>query len=536
MKTKTKIFAILLTIAMVLSVLMPTLSNAAATLKEDGGTNTVTITGALGGKTIKGYKLFDLEISGASNENYEYSFNVASKSAEFFKNGFKDPENPDETLKFDNIIDVTEYLRKIKDNETALIKIAEQYYTFAKNNNVSPVVDTEKLAVDASKVEFKVTNGYFLFYDATSAEDISEGQVTRSASMLASTVIDDAVEIKLKSNTISKPEKTVDQTTANIGDTVTYTVKAQVPGMTGYTKFEYKFVDTFSKGLTIDTDSVNVKIVDGDEKISILPKSVTTKANSDSDDNTKTDMTIDLGDIIKYKDKEGKDIVVTYTAIINEHALEKDSTGNVVKVVYENDPQNGGEGESTPDDVDVKVYSLQFTKKNFQNEALKGMTFELYRENDKENPLTFNANNVYDKEGTKTEFTSGDDGVFEFKGLAAGNYILREKSVPDGSDYTKPSFDFKIEIKGIDEKNAIAEVKYNNDAATEKGYVKDLGTASEVTDEHGYLLTATVLNARKGELPSTGGTGTVIFTVVGVAVMVVAATVLVVRNKNGKED
>ena len=40
-----------------------------------------------------------------------------------------------------------------------------------------------------------------------------------------------------------------------------------------------------------------------------------------------------------------------------------------------------------------------------------------------------------------------------------------------------------------------------------------------------------VLNAKEGALPTTGGMGTTIFTVVGIAIMAVAVVALVARNR-----
>ena len=107
---------------------------------------------------------------------------------------------------------------------------------------------------------------------------------------------------------------------------------------------------------------------------------------------------------------------------------------------------------------------------------------------------------------------SNEDGQFEIKGLAYGTYYLEEKTAPEG--YAKLQSEQKFEVKegSYASKDADSELQYNK----------------ENTDA-GYGLQ---IKNKKVSIPETGGIGTVIFTVVGVMLMVGAAFAL----KRRKED
>lgn len=106
--------------------------------------------------------------------------------------------------------------------------------------------------------------------------------------------------------------------------------------------------------------------------------------------------------------------------------------------------------------------------------------------------------------------TSNADGQFEIKGLEYGTYYLEEKTAP--KDYAKLSgpVEFKVEKDSYD--GSEDELDYK---------------LADNTIKHGLQV-----KNKKVSIPQTGGIGTVIFTVVGVMLMVGAAFAL----KRRKED
>lgn len=106
--------------------------------------------------------------------------------------------------------------------------------------------------------------------------------------------------------------------------------------------------------------------------------------------------------------------------------------------------------------------------------------------------------------------TSNAEGQFEIKGLEYGTYYLEEKTAPKGYAKIKGTKEFEVKegsYTGVD-----CDINYEQDQ-------------KEVKD-------AKCIDNKKVTIPQTGGIGTVIFTVVGVMLMVGAAFAL----KRRKED
>ncbi|MGT2745119.1 pilin N-terminal domain-containing protein [Streptococcus phocae subsp. phocae] len=118
---------------------------------------------------------------------------------------------------------------------------------------------------------------------------------------------------------------------------------------------------------------------------------------------------------------------------------------------------------------------------------------------------------VEEKESA-TEFISDGDGRFEVSGLAYGSYELEEKTAPVG--YGKLSNNVKFEINEGSYKGKSEEMKYEL-------------VAEKVPDAH-----AIQVKNRKITIPQTGGIGTVIFTVAGLAIMAGAGYVMIRRRNH----
>ena len=113
-----------------------------------------------------------------------------------------------------------------------------------------------------------------------------------------------------------------------------------------------------------------------------------------------------------------------------------------------------------------------------------------------------------DAEGTVTEITTDANGKFELVGLDEGSYKLHETEAPEG--YNKLAADIDVIITSTyDDANLTADYQINNAAPA----------TIEVENKTGSLL------------PETGGIGTTIFTVVGIALMVAAVVFLVTKKR-----
>ncbi len=128
---------------------------------------------------------------------------------------------------------------------------------------------------------------------------------------------------------------------------------------------------------------------------------------------------------------------------------------------------------------------------------------------------------VSDKEKA-VKFTSNSKGQFEVTGLAAGTYYLEEVAAPTGFAKLQEKVEFTLGFNSYNGHKDQSGQSLEGHTQYEKG-----------TPDFGYGQR--VIN-KKITIPQTGGIGTVIFTVVGLAIMTVTGLMMIRRNKNDKSE
>jgi len=203
-----------------------------------------------------------------------------------------------------------------------------------------------------------------------------------------------------------------------------------------------------------------------------------------------------------------------------------------------------------------------------ERHPLAGATFGLFTDEQCNTPYAYGqyANKTNYPNGAT--FTTGGDGVITFKGLAAGDYYLKEISAPGG--YIKDDRIVHINIEahyetqtvGDTEENGIKvkgytvdtldwyKVKVNN-VSVYDGTEDEYKPASEVVETqysfnhngpHTSTMTTTesndsdLINTQGVELPSTGGMGTTILYVGGSILVILAAILLITKRRMNAED
>lgn len=295
-------------------------------------------------------------------------------------------------------------------------------------------------------------------------------------------------------------EKEVNTPSADVGQTVTFTITGEVPEHTAFTTYTYEITDTMSKGLTFKKDTLKVKIGSQDVNAGADTYTLADPADSDS-------FTFKL--TIKVKNYTvGDNIVVTYDATVNDQAIAEISKNNAV-LKYSNNPNTDELGESVPQVETVytsKIVINKFETGN-ENKKLPGAKFVLYKEETIEGNKTikyyqWDATNKkvewVNKQVDATEVTTGEHGEASFEGLADGTYQLVETKAPAGYNQLTGPQEVKV--------------------------------AGSTTDTMKLTATANVSNQAGTLLPSTGGMGTTVFYVLGF-VLVVGAGVLLVTKK-----
>lgn len=310
-------------------------------------------------------------------------------------------------------------------------------------------------------------------------------------------------------NPLTPPTKTaevgkvdVNGKTVNVGDTVNFTVSATVPASaTNYDSYPFTITDTASKGLQV-ADKTAFKVqVDGKDVPTSLYK-VTPSGDATTENGTTT--TIEFTDA---KSLAGKTIVVSYTGVVTKDALTDlgGSVNNKAMITT----NGGASGEGT---TESKTYGFQFKKIGVDNDAnaLAGAQFVVKKKDGKflRQDTESKAWSSVDDQTNATVFTSGADGLVQFKGLAAGDYTVVETNAPNGyAQNFKVTFDVSIAENGT--------VTFTQDAL------------KQVTLPTGDQI-ATVKNVKSiTQLPLTGAAGTTLFTVVALLVAGAGVTVAV---------
>ena len=284
-----------------------------------------------------------------------------------------------------------------------------------------------------------------------------------------------------------------------IGDHVPYVLTGTLPAnYDSYTTYKYVFHDKLSAGLTLDTNTVKV-YVDGTEITSGFTVN-TSPSDGDSLDvvfaDTKTISAITASSVITVK----------YTATVNSDAV-RGTAGNenTLNIEFSNNPYSDNTGKTG--NVITKVYIFDLILNKIDSEtlaALKGAGFTLTRKSDKKSWTINNA----------------DGNVFKFEGLGVGEYTLEETTTPDKYNTISP-ITFTISAVYDETTGELTDLEIS-----QTGYTFTITVA-----EDSATLEADIPNVKGIELPYTGGTGTIIFTVVGLAIMAVAAVGFFKKNE-----
>lgn len=308
-------------------------------------------------------------------------------------------------------------------------------------------------------------------------------------------------------NPLTPPSKTakvgdvdVNDKTVNVGDTVDFTVSAAVPASAAnYDVYPFTITDTASKGLKVAETSTFKVQVDGKDVDAALYKVEQTGSAAVGTTTTIT--------FASAKSLAGKTIVVSYTGVVTKDALTglDGSVDNKAKITTNGGTSGEGKTES-------KTYGFQFKKIGVDNDAnaLADAQFVVKKKDGKflKQDTESKAWSSVDDQTDATVFTSGADGLVQFKGLAAGDYTVMETNAPNGyAQNFKVTFDVSIAENGT--------VTFKQDLL----HQVTLPTDGQI---------ATVKNVKSiTQLPLTGAAGTTLFTVVALLLAGAGVTVVV---------
>ncbi len=567
-----------LAVAMSLSLAVP------AFAAGNGDNKTLIVTGdTLDNKKVYAVQMFDAHVTEGANNTFDnYEMVNSEKWMEFFKTGADQGGVGLTDLDKDSNIDADDaraYLEKLTSESTEVKTFADKAQAWVRGHAGDFEViasDSEDPAVADKETFGNLKPGYYLVYP----EGGSTGKDSRGTdAMLVNVPRDNDAVLNMKSTfpTVVKKVDTniteednhgdaTDNGSAQVGDVVTFTLTSAVPDMSDYEDFYFAFNDTLSNGLQVVKNDKS-KVEDGDDRqidsltVTIDGEKVSGYTVSLHDNVLKVEFT-NLKNVEQANQPEdiGKDIVVTYKAMITEAAVVGTPALNTVKVEYSNDPTTGTtgtKGESTPDTSTVYTYDIDVNKWAAGPDGKKGTEDDIANLAGAEFILSTNATaptaeqiagdyagytgliklvgsgksyrvakpdaaqaNGYET-GAVDSFLTTDSGDITISGLEGSTepgttYYLHEVKAPDGYNKLKDPVEIVIEITNMD--NGAATITVNN---------------GNVSGDDGNIID--VENKKGIELPETGSIGTIGLTALGV-VVVVAGLFAFPRKKKNRQD
>ncbi len=338
--------------------------------------------------------------------------------------------------------------------------------------------------------------------------------------------------------------------TASVGDTVDYQIISTLPTITSKASAlsEYTYVDTLSKGIRYNKNEVVIeffkdagcadKITTWDESSGKFAVAYDDAANTMAIRMTDTGLSEINESESVYTDsvKRGYSdctMRITYAATLTADAKMGD-TDNPNEVVLTWRRTNNTYFDTLKDCCHVYTYGIDVLKRFSDNGGnLRNVKFNLHNDTDDVFVVAEQKGGVYyakgfaAKKADATTFIPNVQGHIIVKGLEDDAYSLTEIATDKGYVLLKDAV--KIVIKTVE--NGQCEkcgAKLLTASATVNG--KDAG----MTDGNA-IVPLTVVNNPGFDLPKTGGYGTWMFTVGGVALLG-AAAFIVIRSRKHKNE
>ena len=511
MKKTKKLMAVVIAILLVVVSVVPAFAAGDYTITINNSSSNVSMNGI----TYNAYRVFDVTLSGydQNGENpTNYAYEVNADFADFSYNGYSDD-------------DFVAYVATLSDQSDELNAFAEAVKNYITDNSISATGSVTATADDEAVINVTELGYYLVMETATSVD----GSNTLTAFCALNTTNNNAeVNLKVDAPTIAKQVKENGETAygawtdAEIGETVNFLLTVTVPTYANYyDTYTYIVHDTMDSGLTMTDGTLKVY------SDSALTTEVTaTNYTVTTDDDCTFDLQLN-SDFVQAN--TGKTFYIAYDATVNSTAkIYTNSNDNSANIEYSNDAYDESSTTTTTDKT-VKVYSysfdlLKYYMNNSTETPLKDAKFKLYSDAACENEIALvkvddTTYRVALDGETVADYIVSVEEKITINGLDDAVYYLKEMVAPDGYNLIETAITVTVDATAKADNSDVESVSiYQDDNADAVEYIG-------VENKSGSLL------------PFTGGIGSMIFYVVGGALVIGACILLITHLRvSGKKE
>lgn len=341
------------------------------------------------------------------------------------------------------------------------------------------------------------------------------------------------VYAKKTTETVEKQYDNKTDQSVQVGDSVPFTITTTIPSYDKSVETAtFTVTDTASAGLTLPTDTSKYTVTVGGTAVTSNQATVAVNGQTFT-----VTFTSDYIKSLADKTASERAVVIKYNATINADALQTNigEFDNEAKIDYTN--ESGTKSTTTP-----KTYEYTFNYNGDGNvakkvkpgdEALSGAEFTIYTDEA--------CTTKFVTDATTGVSTTDSDGKFFFNGLDADKtYYIKETKAPAGYSMLTGTMTIKFtpnyDADGKLESYTVTTTDFNGVTKVVTYNVNSDGTDAAVTTTYNAANDRTdIMNTKISELPSTGGRGTIIFTLIGCAVMIFfAASYMKSKKKNAQ--
>lgn len=287
-----------------------------------------------------------------------------------------------------------------------------------------------------------------------------------------------------KNTSQQAPEKKVEDSGKNVGDTVEYTIDTWAQTVReGQYRTIYRIEDTLDPALDAEKATVKVK-----PETFVEGKAGTDDAPATGDYFIRKDgqkIVVEFTDAGVKKITDGQQISATIKAKVKEDILTDGALKNKARQIQNNPNSNQKTEENeTPNETpEVKTYfgKINFKKVDSGRNALQGATFQVYGTNEATCSNADANKNARQTANGKDTWVSGQDGMVTIDGLHANNianmdskgnttpnkytkYCLFETKSPGGFELLAEPLEFTLTASTANDTVTASEIKVGNNA------------------------------------------------------------------------